>query len=83
MSNVLYTLPGYPDSFYRFQEASVQGMVILNVYVTQGQKIGSVAYNNKLTFMRFLHARLKQLNDERHFVILLGDFNIFATYQDL
>jgi exonuclease III len=42
-----------------------------------------VAYENKLTFMRFLYARLKQLTSENRFVILLGDFNIFATDQDL
>jgi exodeoxyribonuclease-3 len=53
------------------------------VYVPQGQKIDSVAYENKLTFMRHLYARLKQLTNEKRFVILLGDFNIFATDQDL
>jgi exodeoxyribonuclease-3 len=83
MSNVLYTLPGYSDSLYRFQEVYIQGMVILNVFVRQEQKIDSFAYNNKLTFMRFLHARHKQLTDERRFVILLGNFKIFAIDQDL
>jgi exonuclease III len=60
------------------QEASIQKMVILNVYVPQGQKS-----ENNLTFMRYLYARLKQLTSEKRFVILLGDFNIFATNQDL
>jgi exonuclease III len=83
MSNVLYTLPGCPDSLYRFQEASIQKMVILNVYVPQGQNIHSVAYENKPTFMRYLYARLKQLTSAKRFVILLGDFNIFATDQYL
>jgi hypothetical protein len=40
-------------------------MVTLNVYVPQGQKIDSVAYNEKSTFMRFLYARNKQLTDEK------------------
>jgi exonuclease III len=71
MSNVLYTLPGCPDSLYRYQEASIQKMVILNVYLPQGQKIDSVAYRNKFTFMRYLYARLKQLTSEKRLVILL------------
>jgi exodeoxyribonuclease-3 len=84
ISNVLYTLPVCPDSLYRFQEASIQKMVILNVYVPQNStSIDSVAYENKLTFMRYLYARLKQLTSEKRLVILLGDFNIFATDQDL
>jgi exonuclease III len=32
---------------------------------------------------RLIQSRLKQLTSEKRFVILLGDFNIFATDQDL
>jgi exonuclease III len=33
--------------------------------------------------MRFLHTRLKKLTNEKRFVVLLGDFNILASDQDL
>jgi exonuclease III len=46
-------------------------------------KVKNLIQSRTKTSIRFLYARLKQLTSEKRFVILLGDFNIFATDQDL
>jgi hypothetical protein len=80
MSNVLYTLPGYSDSL---------GIISISrgIHTRNGntQRLYTTGAENWFSCVQqaFLHARLKQLTNEKRFVVLLGDFNIFATDQDL
>lgn len=71
---------GFPEddesSHARLLAASVEGVRIINVYVPNGQFVGSDKYKFKLEWMQ----RLRTLLDEQHKssepVLLCGDFNV-------
>jgi hypothetical protein len=56
--------------------------VYINVYVPQGQKVGSEKYHYKLKFMKALKDRVELLDKSCH-VVLLGDINIAARDDDM
>ena len=58
-------------------------MVIINVYIHQGQRIGSTAYNNKLQYLASLVAHITMLQQQNYIVIVAGDLNIMPNDTDL
>ena len=56
--------------------------VYINVYVPQGQKVGSEKYDYKLKFIKALRDRVELLDKSCH-VVLLGDINIASTDDDM
>ncbi len=76
-------IPGYEDAQRRMLAASIGGVRIIDVYIPNGQEVGSEKFDYKL---RWLQAFLAYLRDElaRHDrLVVLGDFNIAPADIDI
>lgn len=73
--------PGDPDeSQHRVLGATVGDLMLLNLYVVNGQQVGSERYAFKLEWLERLAAFVRDYYDMREKVVLTGDFNI--TFDD-
>ena len=82
MEQVARDLPGFEDEQKRVIAATVNGVRVVNVYVVNGQAVGSEKYAYKL---RFLQALRQFVADEmtRHRELAVGgDFNIAPAPED-
>ena len=82
-THVLTALPDCIESNHRFLQLTYDKTVCINVYIHQGQLIGSTAYNDKLTYMKQLTQHVHQLIHDGYVVFLAGDFNIMPHDHDL
>ncbi len=71
------------DEQRRFLEATTGGVRVLNVYVPNGQAIGSEAFFYKLDWLSRLQAHLVADHDPGEPLVLLGDFNITPDDRDV
>lgn len=62
---------------------TVSGISIVNLYVVNGQDIGTDKYSYKLQWLDKLHAYIKRLLSKTDKVIVLGDFNIAPSDNDV
>lgn len=76
-------LPGFSDPQARVLTAVANDLVIVNVYVPNGQTVGSDKFTYKLAFLEALHAHLQNLRKEHAKIVVLGDFNIAPEDQDV
>jgi exodeoxyribonuclease-3 len=71
---------GFPDddesSHARLLAGTVEGVRIVNVYVPNGQFVGSDKYKFKLEWMQRLRALLDEQYKKSEPVLLCGDFNV-------
>ena len=82
-TTILTALPNCTVSAYRFIQINIQNLVIIDVYIHQGQRLGSTAYNDKLTFLTNLLNHIIHLQQQQYIVIIAGDFNIMPSDNDL
>jgi len=82
-TTIFTTLPSCDTSAYRFIQINIQNLVIINVYIHQGQRIGSTAYNDKLTYLAQLRERIINLNKQHYIVVIADDFSIMPHDHDL
>jgi len=83
IEEVQYGIPGFEDEQKRAIAATVDGVRIVNLYVVNGQDVGSDKYAYKL---RWLAAVRDWLADEilRHpKMVVMGDFNIAPDDRDV
>ena len=82
-SNVITDLPNQGDPERRLLVATVHDIRILNVYVPNGQEVGSEKYEYKLAWLeslrRFVQNELSQYSN----LVLLGDYNIAPEDRDV
>jgi exodeoxyribonuclease-3 len=84
MADVVRGLPGEgPDAAKRVLEATVGGIRIVNVYVPNGQEVGSEAYAGKLEWLSRLRARLDAAASPAGELVLLGDMNVAPEDRDI
>ena len=77
-------LPGDPeDSQSRYIEAAVCGMLIGNLYLPNGNPWPGPKFDYKLAWMDRLHAHGQQLLDSGLPAMLIGDYNVIPTEQDV
>jgi len=72
---------GYPDDQdpviqSRLLAATVGGIRLVNVYIPNGERVGSEKYEFKLNWLRRLRSFLDTHYDKSSPVILCGDFNV-------
>ncbi|MFI4889851.1 MAG: exodeoxyribonuclease III [Steroidobacterales bacterium] len=83
LSDLVTALPDFADEQRRVLAATVNGLRIVNVYVPNGQAIGSDKYSYKLAWLaaleRFLQAELAAHPE----LLLLGDFNVAPEDRDV
>ncbi len=77
-------LPGDPDdSHSRYLEAAVCGLLIGNLYLPNGNPWPGPKFDYKLRWMERLHRHARGLLDSKVPALLIGDFNVIPTDQDV
>jgi len=75
----------YPDQEEeqaRFIEIDYQGLRVINIYLPNGNPVGTEKYDYKINWLERLITHLQQLRDDRIPFIIGGDFNIIPEDQD-
>jgi len=81
--DIVTALPGLDDPQRRVLAATIDGVRVINVYIPNGQEVGSEKYQYKLMWLESLLAYL-QLELKSHTqLMLLGDFNIAPADEDV
>jgi len=84
LEDVADALPGRDDDEQkRYLAATVDGVRVINVYVPNGQALGSEAFFYKLDWLGRLQRVLVSQHDPAQPLVLLGDFNIAPEDRDV
>ena len=83
ISDITYGIPGFDDPQRRVLTATVNGVRIINVYVPNGQAVGSEKYEYKLTWLEHLNRFVAQELSTYSKLAILGDFNIAPADEDV
>ena len=80
---ILDHLPGdEADEQARYIEFETNGVRLINIYLPNGNPIGTEKFTYKLAWMERLYTRLKFLRDESIPFLIGGDFNIIPEDKD-
>lgn len=82
-SDVQIGIPGFEDEQKRVIAATVDGVRIVNLYVVNGQDVGTDKYNYKLRWLEALQAWLQAELAAHPSMVVLGDFNIAPDDRDV
>lgn len=82
-AEVITSLDGLDDPQRRVLGATIDGVRILNLYVPNGQAVGSEKYAYKLAWLEALRAHLGMELARHERVIVMGDFNIAPEDRDV
>ncbi|MEZ4751491.1 MAG: exodeoxyribonuclease III [Bdellovibrionota bacterium] len=83
LSGVAHSFEGCPSEDARYICADFRGIQIASAYIPNGQEVGSSRYFYKLDWLHKLGLALKQLRDAGKPALVLGDFNVAPTAQDV
>jgi len=81
--DVVMDLPDFIDPQRRIIAATIAGIRVLNLYVPNGQSVDSEKYQYKLKWLTQIHHYIEQQLAEHQQLVVLGDFNIAPTDQDV
>ena len=82
-TDILTDIPGLEDPQRRILGATIGSLRVLNLYVVNGQEVGSEKYTHKLQWLERVAEHVRdQLGKHTHFVTL-GDFNIAPEDRDV
>jgi exodeoxyribonuclease-3 len=77
-------LPGDPkDEQSRYLEAAIHGVVVAGLYLPNGNPQPGPKFDYKLAWMQRLDRHARTLVGLDHPVVLLGDFNVIPTDEDV
>ena len=76
-------IPGLDDPQRRVLGVDFGDYYFLNLYVPNGSEVGSEKYAYKLRWLSALHSWLKELKSSHERVVVVGDFNIAPTDDDV
>ena len=83
VGEVVRGMPGYADEQARVIAATVEGVRIIDVYVPNGQSVGSDKYAYKLRWLEALREYLSEALKQHERLAVLGDFNIAPEDRDV
>ena len=83
IEDVRADIPGFDDPQKRVLAATVDGVRIVNLYVVNGQKVGSEKFEYKLRWLEAVRAMLADELQQHPKLVVLGDFNIAPTDDDV
>jgi exodeoxyribonuclease-3 len=75
--------PGFEDPQRRILAVTVNGVRVVDLYVPNGQSVGSEKYGYKLGWLSALRGFLEQELKQHEKLIVLGDFNIAPADEDV
>jgi exodeoxyribonuclease-3 len=81
VQTALPTAPG--DDEKRFIAAQMEGIQVINVYVPNGQEVGSPKFQYKLDWLDCLHTFLQGTSTPADALVLCGDCNIAPEARDV
>lgn len=76
-------IPGFDDEQQRVIAATVDGVRIINLYVVNGQDIGTDKYAYKLRWLAAVHDWIAAELQAHPEVVVMGDFNIAPDDRDV
>jgi exodeoxyribonuclease-3 len=82
-SDVQVGIPGFADEQKRAIAATVGGVRIVNLYVVNGQSVGTDKYHYKLRWLDAVHAWLAEELQRHPQLVVMGDFNIAPDHRDV
>jgi exodeoxyribonuclease-3 len=83
LQDVVAGVPGFDDPQRRVLAATVGGVRIVDLYVVNGQAVGSEKYAWKLEWLRAVTDYLRAELQRHGNVVVLGDFNIAPDDRDV
>jgi exodeoxyribonuclease-3 len=82
-TEIVMDIPGLDDPQRRILGATIDGVRVLNLYVVNGQEVGSVKFDHKLFWLDKVTDHIQdQLLEYEQFVVV-GDFNIAPDDRDV
>ena len=81
--DVVVGIPGFDDAQRRAIAATVNGVRIVNLYVVNGQAVGTDKYDYKLCWLDAVHGWLAEELRANPRLVVLGDFNIAPDARDV
>ncbi len=83
LEDVQVAIPGFDDAQARAIAATVDGVRIVNLYVVNGQDVGTEKYEYKLRWLEAVHAWLEGELRAHPKLVVIGDFNIAPDARDV
>jgi len=83
MSDVVFQIPDLDDPQRRVAAATIDGVRVIDVYIPNGQEVGSDKYAYKLAWLNALREYLKAELQQHDKLVLLGDYNIAPADLDI
>lgn len=81
--DAVYAIPDYADEQRRVLAASIGDLRVIDLYVVNGQEVGSEKYRYKLAWLSALTAWLQDEVKRFPKLVVLGDFNIAPDDRDV
>ncbi|MDP6993360.1 MAG: exodeoxyribonuclease III [Woeseiaceae bacterium] len=82
-TDVVTDFPGFEDPQRRILASTIDGVRVINLYVPNGNSVGSEKYDYKLGWLGALHRFLESELREHDDLVVLGDFNIAPDDRDV
>ena len=83
IADVRTEIEGFEDSERRVLAGTIDGVRIYNLYVPNGQSVGSDKFHYKLRWLDALRSQIAAEIERNEAVVLLGDFNIAPDDRDV
>lgn len=81
--DVVTEIPGFEDPSRRVLAVTTNGVRVIDLYVPNGQAVGSDKYDYKLRWLAALREWLAQEAQRHERLVVLGDFNIAPDDRDV
>lgn len=82
-SDIITDIPGLDDPQRRILGATINGVRVLDLYVVNGQEVGSEKYAHKLHWLGRVAAYIEAQLAQHERLVVLGDFNIAPEDRDV
>lgn len=82
-TDIITDVPGLDDPQRRILGASIDGVRILNLYVVNGQEVGSEKYAHKLHWLDKVTDHISEQMQQYDRFVVVGDFNIAPDDRDV
>lgn len=76
-------IPNFEDVQKRVIAATIDGVRVLNLYVVNGQEVGSEKFDYKLRWLEAVHAWVADELTRHDKLVVMGDFNIAPDDRDV
>ena len=83
LDEVQIGIPGFDDEQKRVIAATIDGVRVINLYVVNGQDVGTEKYAYKLRWLEAVHAWIAREREAHPELVVLGDFNIAPDERDV